>query len=62
MSTNGGASQNIASGSQSRIKVNLSQNEEDTLGMTGMEDENIMPKPRLTGADSNVQMPQMPES
>ena len=38
MSSHEGVSNNVAN-SQSRIKVNLSQHEDDTLGMTGMEEE-----------------------
>ena len=48
LSSNGAVSNNIGN-SQSRIKVNLSQHEEDAMGMTGMEEEPhvIAPKPTL---------------
>ncbi len=45
-------SANVIDQSQSRIKVNLSQNDDDTLGMTGMDEEPqmIQPKPTLNNA------------
>lgn len=58
MSSNGGVSNNniIGNSSQSRIKVNLSQNEDDTLGATvGMEEEPHAIQPTLHGGDSQQQ-------